>query len=493
MMDLEPKQIGRIATLISAILAIVSLAWWMQTPAAVDLPLRTPGMDGAAQRKALEKQVDLEGHFLVFNDAPILTTHPAPMQPAQGAWPRFRGEDFNNIAEDSPPLLDAWPEGGPPELWRLELGEGHAGAAVWNGRVYVLDYDEQERADMLRCFALESGAELWRRAYDVKIKRNHGISRTVPAVGGGCVVTIGPKCHVLCCDALTGEFKWGVDLVRQYGAKAPLWYAGQCPLIDGDTVVLAPGGPDALLIGLNLQTGAERWRSPNPRGWQMSHSSIFPMQLAGRRMYVYSAVGGIAGIAADGGDVGAILWESQDWNVSVVVPSPVQLDANRVFVTAGYGAGSMILRIEHQDDGLYTAQLERRLDKTELACEQQTPIFYQGRIYSVMTADGGGMKRQLVCFDLDAADGGVVWNSGKTRRFGLGPYLIADNKVLLLNDDGKLLMARADGGEYAELASVQALHGRDAWAPMAMVDGRLILRDSRTMICLDLRAEREAP
>ena len=89
------------------------------------------------------------------------------------------------------------------------------------------------------------------------VKRNHGMSRTVPAVTDKLVVAMGPKCHVVCLDAVTGELRWGLDLVRQYGATVPPWYAGQCPLIDNGAVILAPGGKDALLLAV---------RRPDRRG-----------------------------------------------------------------------------------------------------------------------------------------------------------------------------------------------------------------------------------
>ena len=71
---------------------------------------------------------------------------------------------------------------------------------------------------------------------------------------------------------------WLLDLVRQFGASVPQWYAGQCPLIDGGRAILAPGGPDALLMAVECATGRVVWKTPNPHGWTMTHSSIVPME-----------------------------------------------------------------------------------------------------------------------------------------------------------------------------------------------------------------------
>jgi len=119
-----------------------------------------------------------------------------------------------------------------------------AGVVVREGRVYLLDYDKDKKQTALRCLSLADGGEIWRFAYPMPVKRNHGVTRTVPAISGQFIVAIDPKCHVLCLDAATGELRWGMNLVSEYGATVPQWYAGQCPLIDGNALILAPGGPD---------------------------------------------------------------------------------------------------------------------------------------------------------------------------------------------------------------------------------------------------------
>ena len=99
-----------------------------------------------------------------------------------GSWPHFRGADFDNISKDQTPLAESWDTSGPRIVWKTTLGEGYSGPVVLNGRVYILDYNEKRKADMLRCFSLSSGKEIWRRWYRVEMKRNHGYSRTIPSV-----------------------------------------------------------------------------------------------------------------------------------------------------------------------------------------------------------------------------------------------------------------------------------------------------------------------
>ena len=105
--------------------------------------------------------------------------------------------------------------------------------------------------------------ELWRRWYSVNLKRNHGMSRTTPAITDKYIVTMGPKCHVMCCNPQNGDLLWGIDLGKDFNTEVPLWYTGQCPLIDNDIAVIAPGG-SSLLIGVDCATGKVVWKTPNP-------------------------------------------------------------------------------------------------------------------------------------------------------------------------------------------------------------------------------------
>jgi len=403
-----------------------------------------------------------------------------------GHWPGFRGGARNNICADDTPLSAHWDETGPQLLWSIPLGEGHAGAAVWAGRVYVLDYDETAQADTLRCLSFADGAEIWRRAYPVKVKRNHGMSRTVPAVDGRYVVTIGPRCHVMCVDAVTGDLLWLLDMVRTFGTEVPLWYTGQCPLLERGNAILAPGGT-ALLVAIDCATGNVVWETPNPDGWQMSHSSVTPMRILDRDMYVYCALGGIVAVAADGTRPGTVLWQTTEWNNRVTAPSPVQISESRIFVTAGHGAGSMFFEIEPAGE-TFAARSLGHLSRSIFASEQQTPIFLNGHLYAVLPKDAGDLREQFACLNPDDRTQ-PKWSSGKTERFGLGPFLAADGKILVLSDNGELTLLRASVTAYEVLQRRRVLDGHDAWAPMALVAGRLLLRDSKRMICLDLRAD----
>jgi outer membrane protein assembly factor BamB len=460
-----------------AVLGAATLAVLWRESAPAPPAVREPGAD--AEPPKVIRPADIKGAFRTFDGVAAKNV--------AGAWPGFRGPDRDNISRETTPLLRNFDGEKPKELWRLALGDGYAAPAVRNGRVYLLDYDEAAKADALRVFSLADGREIWRRSYNVVVKQYHGMSRTIPAVTDQYVVTLGPKCQVLCCRAESGEFLWGIDLAAEYGATVPEWYAGQCPIIEEDEAILAPGGPDALLLAVECETGRVLWKTPNPDGWKMTHGSVLPMRFAGRKMYVYPASRGVLGVDAETGEV---LWRTTAWTVKIAnVPTPVPLGEGNLFLTGGYDAGSMFLQLTEKN-GKIVAQPGRRLDAQTFSSDQQTPIFFDGRLYAVLPK-AGPSGRQLACFD---PAGGRLWTSGPDDTFGLGPFLIAQTGqgaplLLAADDHGVLTLAEVSTKGYTRLARKEVLDGHDAWAPLALVEGRLLLRDRNTMICLDLRAK----
>jgi len=467
--------------IVVAVVALLtgSLAWWLTYDPVSDLKKSLPGTDNRPPRAdSLSEQIRIGEYFFAAGGTLTEGTE---------TWPRFRGSDFDNISKSKIRLIDGFGGVAPKILWSIDLGEGHAGAAIYKGAVYVLDYDELKRSDILRCINLTDGKEIWQRGYRVTIKRNHGMSRTVPAVTEKFIVTIGPRAHVMCLDRLTGNLKWGLDVEKEYKTEIPFWYTGQCPLIVDDVAIIATGGK-ALIIAVDCETGKKLWETPNAKNWKMSHSSIMPMEFGGRKMFVYSAVGGVCGIAADGADAGTILWTSTAWNKSVVAPSPVCMPDGKIFLTAGYGAGSMVLQLQ-QSGGTFTAKMiDQYLPAEGLACEQQTPLYFKGHLIGIQPKDAGALRNQMICVD-PVNCRLPVWTSGSEARFGLGPYLIADNKLFILNDDGVLTIAKPDIRKYIQVDQIKLFEGQDAWAPIAVADGYMVLRDSKRMVGIKLAVE----
>ncbi|MBN2137783.1 MAG: PQQ-like beta-propeller repeat protein [Sedimentisphaerales bacterium] len=468
------KFIAGIIPVAIAIVGVISMYMWLGGDALEECDPRLPGADGRPKSVVgADEPIKIAGQTVKSDGIP--TDLP-------GTWPRFRGPDFDGISKEQVDLAAAWPEQGPDVLWSIELGEGYAGAAVLAGRVYIIDYDHEKNADAIRCLSLADGKEIWRYSYPVKVKRWHGMSRAVPAVTDKYLVAMGPKCHVTCVDSMTGEFHWMFNLVREFNTKIPQWYTAQCPLIENGKAIIAPAG-DVLMMAVDCETGEIAWKTPNPKGWVMTHSSIVPMEFGGKRFYIYCGgdqiAGGVVGVSAEDGSV---LWEYEDWKVRFNVPMPVIVGSDRIFFSAGYSQtekGCTMLRLT-ETEGRIVAQSEFLHGTDVFGSIQQSPIFYDGHIFGVRP-DG-----QLVCLDLK---GEVAWASTSANTFGSGPYAIAQGRIYIMDDSGMLTLVQASSAGYVQIDQARVMDGHETWGPMAIASGRLIVRDMHSMVCLGISGQ----
>ncbi len=146
----------------------------------------------------------------------------------------------------------------------------------------------------------------------------------------------------------------------------------------------------------------------------------------------------------------------------------------------------MMLDIISVNDTFEVVSIKQIKPGEGISSEQQTPLYYDGHLFSILPKDAGPLRNQFVCYHPDDI-GKLVWSSGTTNRFGLGPYIIADGKFYILSDEGVLTIMRATAKEPIRLAQAKILDGHDAWGPMAIVNGRLLARDSRRLVCVDVR------
>jgi len=395
-------------------------------------------------------------------------------------WPQFRGPNRDGISTETG-LLRKWPDGGPKVLWTVEVCEGYSSAAIRGDRVYFNDYDREANEWLVRCLNLADGKELWRFKEQKRIRPNHGITRTTPAVDEKYVFSLDPKCVFHCLDSQTGEELWGKNLVRDYKATIPAWYAGQSPLLEPDRVIIATGG-DALIVALDKATGEPIWKTPNPDGHTMTHVSVMPATIGGVRQYLYTTLAGAYGISAEDG---TLLW-SFPWKFNIAVPvSPLYAGDGLVFLTSCYEAETVMIRVSRDGD-TFKAEKVFSFPDNEWNSETHTPILYQNHMLAV------GKKRRglLTCLDLE---GRQVWTSQDKASFGLGGYILADGMIFILEGKtGMLRLVEANTSEYRELDSAQVLGGHDVWAPLALANGKLVLRDLTKMVCIDVADEKVA-
>ncbi len=403
---------------------------------------------------------------------------------SQADWPQFQGPNRDGLSPETG-LLRTWPAEGPKVLWTFPLGAGYGAPVVRDGEVYVLDRVE-DKQDVLRCLALDTGKELWKHAYDAPGNVSHNGSRTSPTVDEGFVYSVGMLGDFICVDRKTHQPVWKKNLLTDFAVETPGWGVVQAPSLYKDLVIVAPQAKDAFVAAFKRDTGALVWKTPSLG--LLGYSTPVVVKLAGVEQAVMIGAckkggglpGKVAGISLDKGE---ILWTYDGFQCIIPIPYPTALPDDRLFITGGYRAGSAMIQVK-QDNGAYTV---KELFKTG-ACGSQIhqPIFYKDHIY--MNSNSNEREDGMLCLTLD---GQVKW---KTRdawfstTFERGNLLLADG--LIYNLDGKkgilhLIEPSPDG--YKELAQAQIFSGKEIWAPMALSNGKLLLRNQEEMKCLDLK------
>jgi len=303
----------------------------------------------------------------------------------------------------------------------------------------------------------------------------------------------------MCVNPVSGDLIWTLDMEKEFGipgsAKGkitPEWYTGQCPLIDDDVAVLAPGGK-ALMIGIDCATGKEVWRTPNPDTLRMSHGSIMPMTIHGKRMYVYNAIGGVCGVSAEDSDRGRLLWLTKQWNPATTAASPLYLENNEIAVFGSYGAGGARLKIDYDGSVFSASVVEMHKAMEGASSDQHTPIITGDLLWTIMPENAGEFKKQLVCYNISDLRT-PLWTSGKEKRFGrgLGPFIVSNNKMFLLDDDANLYIFELGSSGATLLSQYKILDGIEAWGPMALAGNYLIMRDSKNMVSLFVGKQEES-
>lgn len=393
-----------------------------------------------------------------------------------GEWPRFLGPDGSGVVDKGEKIARSWPRGGPRELWRVPVGSGFGGAAIAGGKVFVLDRN-REQQDIFRVLDLKSGASIWEHRYDASgFRGGFPGSRGTPSVEGNRAYTVGVMGHVHCFDIAEKKVVWRKSLRSDFDSEAGDWGFAQSPLIVGDNVILSvAGGPNGL-VALDKNTGQERWKT-DAFGRTDTYTSPMHVNIAGVEQIVMWHRGELAAFDPVRG---AKLW-SHSWRTNRPIPQPVFLGDGRFFLTIGYGGGCAMIRVQKTGD---TWSVKELFQDDRSGSKVPPALFYQGHIYT----NSDDNKRGLQCLD---SNGEVKWETGRKTEFGLGSMIIADGVIFIVNGDtGELVMVEAIPKGYNELGRAKVLGGRDIWAPLALSDGRLVLRDQSQMKCVYVGADK---
>jgi outer membrane protein assembly factor BamB len=349
------------------------------------------------------------------------------------------------------------------------------------GKVYLLDRDEAV-GDKLRVLELASGKELWSFAYDAPGKFMFSGSRTTPTVDGEHVYTVGPLGDLHALNTETRKPVWSKNIWKDFGgaAELPRWAIVQNPLIYGDLLIVAPQTSEAGVVAYDKRTGALKWKSP-PLSGVPGYVTPSIVKVAGedQLVMIMAAIG--RGRNARDGSIngldprsGKLLWTYTNWHCIIPVTQAVDAGQGRILVAGAYGAGSVMLKVEKKDDGTHAAS--ELFKNPDFGSHTQPPVLHEGHFYSHYTinerSDG------LVAMSME---GQVKWKTGQQPPFVRGGSILADGLLLATDGNTRLYLIEPSPEAFKPLASAVVLEAGDNWAPLALVDGKLIVRGQREL------------
>lgn len=376
-------------------------------------------------------------------------------------WPQYRGPDANGTAPDKGINKD-WKAKTPRQLWRVDLGpgSGFGGPAVAKGVVYIIDHKSGN--DILRTFDLQTGKPGWEFSYADQDKENWGFTRATPCINEGRVYTTSYLGKVHCLDAATGKLIWMRNL-SEFGGQMPGWGYAVSPIIQGNTLLVCPGGKENL-VALDKKTGKDLWWSGSDKA---GYSTPVLATLNGKQQWLVFSGTSINSYPVKGGKP---LW-SYPWKTSydVNASAPLVTDSG-IFVSSGYGVGCAMLEVT-------AAGVKVCWQSKVIQQHFASGVVLDHLIYS--TTDPG----DLVC--IDPATGAEKWRKGGFEKGGL---VYVDGVLLVLaGNTGELVMVQVSPDKYIELGRLKPLGGKNSWTAPIVSDGKVIVRNNNALACLDLK------
>ena len=438
-------------------------------------------------------------------------------------WPQYLGPDRNAVSSEKG-LLRSWPAGGPKVLWTIPLGEGYGGPAVSEGKVYVYDRVEN-KTNILRCLDLTTGKEEWTFSNEAPGSVDHNGSRSSPTIDSNRIYVCDFFGNLHCLDKNTHKVLWQKNIWTDFGGTdLPRWAITQNPLIYQNMVIVASQTENAGLVAYDKQTGDVVWKTAKLPG-EAGYVSPTLVKIGGEdQLIMISAAGmgmmfggrGSAGQGDRGGappagqgdrggappsgqgappgmsmssekgvvsgydpKTGDLLWSYDGFQCIIPVPNVTDIGNNRLFVTGGYDTGGTIIRIE-QSENSYT--VKEIMKSSEFGSHCHPAILYKDHFYANYTTNE--VRDGMVCMDLN---GMVKWKTKTDPLFDRGGNILVDDMIINMDGNGTLYLIEPTPEGFKMLSSAKLLDTKEAWAPLALSDGKLLIRDQKQMKCVQVK------
>lgn len=394
-----------------------------------------------------------------------------PLAARAADWPQWRGADRSGISAETG-LLKKWPAAGPKRVWLYDkAGAGYSAPAIVGGKFYTLG--TRDGNEILLVLDANTGKELLAAKLGPVHDDNRGDGpRGTPSVDGDRVYALTGPGHLVCVNATSGTVLWKVTM-RELGGSVPNWGFSESPLVDGDQVVCTPGGSKGALAAFDKMTGKLKWQSKEFTD-PAHYSSIVPATINGAAHYVQRTEKSVVGIEPRSGK---LLWQTDFPGRTAVAPTPI-VKGNEVYVTAGYGAGCKMVRIEPGN-------------KVKEVYENKVMKNHHGGVILVGDYLYGHADPGWVCQNFKTGES--VWID---RSFGKGAVGYADGMLYCLDErSGAVALVEASPKGWRPVSQfrldpqtkIRAERG-GIWTHPVISGGKLYLRDQDLIYCYDVKA-----
>jgi outer membrane protein assembly factor BamB len=397
---------------------------------------------------------------------------------ASGDWPQWRGPNHDDISTETG-LLKDWPQGGPKLAWEAKgLGAGYSAVSIFGDRIFTAgDKGEESFVEALN---LADGKPLWSSKLGKAGTGGQGQPqfegpRATPTTDGELVFAVSQWGEMVCLQADTGKEVWRKDYTKDFGGACPMWGYAESPLIDGEKVIVTPGGGQGALVALNKKTGAVIWQSKDFTD-SAHYSSVIISELGGVRQYIQLTPSSVAGIgAADG----KLLWKAPRKGNVAVISTPVY-DDGFVYVTSGYGAGCNLFKVNAESGKFSTEQVYAN----KIMANHHGGVVKVGDcVYGY--SEGKGWTCQ------DFKTGEAKWQ--EREKLGKGSVAFADGRLYLRQEDknGTVAIIEASPEGYREHGRFEQpdRSSKKSWPHPVIAGGKLYLRDQDVLLCYDVKAK----
>jgi len=384
-------------------------------------------------------------------------------------WPQFLGPERTGVYQ-GPALAESWPPTGPRVVWRKPIGQGFSGPIVAGGRV-VLFHRVHDR-EVVEALDPRTGASQWQYGYSTAYRDDFGFDpgpRAVPVAADGVLYTFGAEGQLSAINLATGSKIWSEDTMRRFGVQKAFFGAAGSPLVENGRVIAGIGGANAGIVAFDAKTGKVLWTATSD---EASYSSPAAATIAGKRLAIFLTRNGLVGLDPT---TGAVQFQ-RPWrariHASVNAATPLVI-GDLIFVSAEYGPGAGVLAVA----GSKLTDLWTSADA--LSNHYATSVHRDGFLYGFHGRQEYGQSLRAV----ELRTGKVRWSED---HIGAGTVTLAGDRLLVVRENGELVLAPASPDGFRPLARAQVLPATVRAYP-ALADGFLYLRNENTLACFDLR------